>query len=201
MSYVIGLTGNIGAGKSVVLAMLSELGAHAIDADAVTRRVMRRGQLAYDAIMQAFGTAILGADGEIDRAALGRQVFSDDSALRRLEALVHPPTIESIRREIEESDAGVVVIEAIKLIESGSLIRLCDALWVVDAPPEVQLHRLMASRGMSQADALQRINAQPAQADKVALADVVIDNSGAIEHTRQQVLAAWAAIPQRRPAA
>jgi len=198
MTHVIGLTGNIGVGKSAVLSILQELGADIIDADAVTRKVMRRGQPAYDTIVEAFGREIVGPDGEIDRTKLGRQVFGDDEALRRLEELVHPATIEWIMHEIENSDAEVIVIEAIKLIESGMSIQVCDAVWVVDVPPETQLSRLMDFRGMSREDALQRIHAQPPQAAKVAVADVVIDNSGSIQETRRQVKAAWAAIAKKR---
>jgi len=107
---------------------------------------MRRGQRAYREIVAAFGQEILGPDREIDRAALGRRVFLDPAALRRLEQIVHPATIERIAREIEHSEARVVVIEAIKLIESGIVARLCNARWVVDAGPEQQLSRLMAMR-------------------------------------------------------
>ena len=196
MTYVIGLTGNICTGKSTVSKILQELGVHIIDADVVTRKVMMRGQRAYNEIVEAFGQEMLGPNGEIDRARLGRRVFGDTEALRRLEELVHPATIEWITRDIENSDADVIVIEAIKLIESGMVIQLCDVLWVVDAPPEIQLSRLMKSRGMSREDALQRIHAQPPQAEKVASADVVIDNSGSIEETRQQVMAAWGKIPK-----
>ena len=197
MTHVIGLTGNIGVGKSAVLSILQELGADVIDADAVTRKVMMRGQPTYDTIVEAFGREILGPDGEIDRTKLGRQVFGDDEALRRLEELVHPATTERIMHEIENSDAEVKVIEAIKLIESGMSIQMCDAVWVVDVPPETQLSRLTDFRGMSREDALQRIHAQPPQAEKVAVADVVIDNSGPIQETRRQVKAAWATIAKK----
>jgi len=195
MKYVIGLTGNIAVGKSAVLNMLRELGATVIDADAVTREVMQRGRRAYKEIVAAFGPAILGPDRQIDRPALGRRVFSDPAALRRLEQIVHPATIERIARQIERAETPVVVIEAIKLIESGMTARLCNALWVVEAPAEQQLARLMTQRGMSRADAEQRIAAQPPQAEKIAMADVVIHNGGTLEETRRQVLAAWEAIP------
>ena len=195
MKYVIGLTGNIATGKSTVLRMLEELGAKVIDADAITREVMKRGQRAYREIVATFGREILRPDREIDREALGRRVFSDPAALRRLEQIVHPATIERIAREIENAQERVVVVEAIKLIESGMVARLCHALWVVDAPLEQQIRRLMASRGMSRESALQRIQAQSPQTEKVAIADVVIDNSGSLEETRRQVLAAWETIP------
>lgn len=195
MKYVIGLTGNIATGKTTVLGMLRELGAHVVDADAITRLVMQRGQRAYREIVAAFGPEILDPDGAIDRAALGRRVFSNPADLRRLEQIVHPATIERIAREIEHSDASVIVVEAIKLIESGIVARLCDTVWVVDAPLEQQLTRLMQERGMSRAEAEQRIRVQASQAEKVAFAHVVIHNEGSLEETRRQVLAAWEAIP------
>jgi len=195
MKYIIGLTGNIAVGKSAVLNILRELGAEVIDADAVTREVMARGQRAYKDIVAAFGPAILGPDRQIDRPALGRRVFSDPAALRRLEQIVHPATIERISRQIEHSPAGVIVIEAIKLIESGMVARLCDTLWVVAAPPEAQLRRLMEQRGMGRADAEQRIAAQPPQSEKIAAAKLVIRNAGTLEETRRQVIAAWETIP------
>jgi dephospho-CoA kinase len=193
--YVIGVTGNIATGKSTLLGMLRELGAAVINADDVTRLVMRRGEPAYEQIVAAFGSDILRADGEIDRAALGRRVFSDADAMRRLEAIVHPATIARIERQIEEANAAVVVIEAIKLIESGMVARLCDALWVIEAPAEQQLERLVAMRGMSRQDALQRISAQGPQADKVKAADVVIHNDGSVDDLRRRVLEAWQGIP------
>ena len=190
MTYVIGLTGNIGAGKSTVLEMLRALGAHTIDADAVTRQVMRRGGPAYGPIIQEFGVGILGADGEIDRAALGRRVFADASALRRLEALVHPATIAWITEEIARTDADVIVIEAIKLIESGLLAR-CQSLWVTTCRAELQLERLRRDRGLTTADAVRRMNGQPDAAAKVARADVLLVNEGSREDLLAVVDKEW----------
>ena len=195
MKYVIGLTGNIATGKSTVLSMLRGLGAEVIDADSITRSVMRRGQPVHQEVVAAFGSEILGPDLEINRSALGRRVFSDPTALRRLEQIVHPPTVKRIMRRIRRSPASVIVVEAIKLIESGMAGQLCHALWVVDAPQEQQMARLMTTRGFSRQEALQRIEAQPPQAEKVAAADVVIRNAGSLEETRRQVLDAWERIP------
>lgn len=195
MKYVIGLTGNIGTGKSTVLRMLRELGAHVIDADAVTRQVMRRGEPAFDAIVEAFGRDVLGPDGELDRAALAQRVFSDPAALRRLEEIVHPAAVARVREEIAGTAAPVVVVEAIKLLEAGMARELCDAVWVVDAPEEVCIARLAAGRGISAEEARRRLAAQTPQAEKRAAADVVIDNSGDLEETRRQVMDAWNALP------
>ncbi len=195
MKYVIGLTGNIGTGKSTVLAMLGELGAHVIDADAVTRQVMRRGQPAFDAIVREFGPEVVGPDGELDRSALARRVFSDQDALRRLEEIVHPATIARVREEITRATAPVVVVEAIKLLEAGMVRELCDAVWVVDAPEEVCVARLAAGRGISPEEARRRLAAQTPQAEKRSAADVIIDNAGDLAETRRQVLEAWRSLP------
>lgn len=200
--YLIGLTGNIGCGKSTVSRYLETHGAQVCDADAVTRTVMQPGQEAYDAIVAEFGQAILQQPGgPIDRPALGRIVFADPVALRRLESIVHPAT----RREIEqwladqstaaaaEGTRRVAVVDAIKLIESG-YTRLCDAVWVVICDEREQLRRLVELRGMSQTDALTRISAQPPQSEKMAVADIVIDNSGTPAASEQQVAQAFAQV-------
>lgn len=187
----IGLTGNIACGKSTVARMLAEKGAYVIDADAVAHEVIRKGTPAYEAILQRFGGGILGPDGEIDRRRLGEIVFRDPEALRDLEAIVHPAVIQEIQRRIlAHSEAPAVVIEAIKLLESG-FARACDTLWVVTCSEAEQLRRLMHDRGLTEEEAWVRIRAQPPQAEKVRYADVVIDNSGDLEATRRQVEAAW----------
>lgn len=200
--YLIGLTGNIGCGKSTVVKMLAERGAHVLDADQVTRQVMDVGQPAYNQIVQHFGTEILRApNGPIDRPALGRIVFGDRAKLRLLESIVHPATRQAIMAWLREHDAqaarsdqrAVAVVDAIRLIEAG-YPAFCDAVWVVTCDQTDQIERLTEQRGMSEADARQRIAAQPPQAEKVAVADVVIDNSGSLDQTGQQVEQAWRAI-------
>lgn len=200
--YLIGLTGNIGCGKSTVGKLLQARGAAVCDADLVTRAVMQPGEPAYQAIVERFGPAILAAPGgEIDRPALGRVVFADPLALRQLEAIVHPATRIAIeqwlaeRERLAQADGrpAVAVVDAIKLIESG-YPAFCDAVWVVVCDEREQVRRLVESRGMARADAEQRIAAQPPQADKVVVADVVIDNSGTPEATERQVMEAWQAI-------
>ena len=189
--FVVGLTGNIATGKSLVGQTLSRLGAEYIDADLLAHEVMAPGMPAWDEIVAAFGAQIVGLDGDIDRKKLGAIVFADPTALARLEAIVHPEVIARTRRRIASSTAPVVVVEAIKLIESGMVRQLVDTLWVVTAPREIQLARLMAHRGLSRTDAMVRIDAQPPQAKKAAQADVVIDNGGTIEETVRQVEQAW----------
>lgn len=190
-SRLIGLTGNIATGKSHVLATLRELGAIVIDADHVAHDVQQPGQPALAEILEAFGSSVFRLDGSLDRRALAEVVFADRARLRQLEAIVHP----AIRREIERQLAEVpadraAVLEAILLFENGWAAR-CDEVWVTDCPAEEQVARLMASRGLSEADARARVRAQNSQADKVARADVVINTHGPASETRAQVLAAW----------
>jgi dephospho-CoA kinase len=189
---VIGLTGNIATGKSLVGQMLAQLGAEHIDADQLAHQVMAPGQPAWQQVAVTFGEGILQPSGEIDRHELAKLVFSDARALAQLEHIVHPRVIARTRERIAASAADVVVVEAIKLIESGMAIQLCDALWVVTAPREVQIARLMEQRGLSYEDAVLRIDAQPPQSDKTARADVVIDNGGTVKATERQVKQVWA---------
>ena len=192
MTYLIGLTGNIATGKSLVARMLGSLGAHVIDADALVHQLQRKGTLVWAGIVGVFGDGILRADGEIDRAKLGALVFSDPEALHRLESIVHPAVGAEIERQLAnlEPPGQVVVIEAIKLIEAG-LHKRCDTLWVVTSRPEVQLKRLMRTRGLSEVDAQVRIAAQPPQSEKAALADVVIENDTTVSDLRAQVERQW----------
>lgn len=187
----IGLTGNIATGKSTVARILVELGAQHIDADHVAHEVLAPHGAAYRAVIDAFGEQILTtAGGEIDRRVLGEIVFADPAALARLEALVHPAVIALVSQRIAASQAPVVVIEAIKLLESG-LADDYDALWVATCSPAIQRERLMAIRKLSRAAAEQRIAAQSPQAEKLAQADVVIQTGGSLAATRAQVKAAW----------
>ena len=191
--YLIGLTGNIATGKSTVAKMLGELGATVIDADALVHELQHKGTPVYDAIVAAFGSGTLDQSGEIDRKALGSVVFADAEKLRALEAIIHPAVIIEDQKRIVTATTSIVVYEAIKLIEVGRAA-MCDAVWVVIAAREVQLERLMRDRKMSEAEARQRIEAQPPQSEKIKWATVVIDNSGSIEETRRQVKVAFETI-------
>ncbi|HJW83871.1 MAG TPA: dephospho-CoA kinase [Anaerolineae bacterium] len=193
MKYLIGLTGNIGAGKSAVARMLADLGATVIDADALVHELQRRGTPAYDAIVAEFGSGILRQDGEIDRQRLGAIVFSNAERLRALERILHPAVAVESQRRIATAPTDVVVYEAIKLIEAGRA-EMCDAIWVVTAPRAVQIARLMRDRGLSQAEARTRVDAQAPPEQKLRHATVVIDNGGPLEATRAQVERAYTAI-------
>ncbi|MEA3376647.1 MAG: dephospho-CoA kinase [Chloroflexota bacterium] len=188
--FVIGITDNIGTGKSTVARMLGDLGAEVIDADKLAHRVMEPGSETYARVVKAFGSRIVAGGGEIDRQELGAIVFSDPDALALLEEIVHPATLERIERRIASADADAVVIEAIKLIESG-LADACDSVWVVTCRPDQQIERVVAQRDLSREEAALRVEAQGPQVEKLAHADVVIDNSGSLAVTRQQVRAAW----------
>ncbi|HEX6270902.1 MAG TPA: dephospho-CoA kinase [Anaerolineales bacterium] len=188
--YVIGLTGNIATGKSVVRRMLEHLGAYTIDADALSHRVIAKGAPGYQPVLNTFGTWILAQDAQIDRNKLGRLVFADTQALQQLEGIIHPYVRQAIDILVKRASQRVIVIEAIKLLESG-LGNLCDSIWVTDAPQHVQIERLIRKRGMSSETALQRVHAQSAQKQKVAAADIVITNKGSYEDLWIQVSEAW----------
>jgi dephospho-CoA kinase len=188
--FVIGLTGNIGTGKSVVRKMLEHLGAYGIDADALANRAIAKGSPGYQPVVDLFGRWVLADDKQIDRAKLGRLVFSNPDALESLEKVVHPFVGQALDILIRRSPQSVVVVEAIKLIEAG-LAEKCDSLWVTYAPQNQQISRLVQKRGLTEALALQRIQAQPPQEKKVTAANVVIRNDGTFENTWMQVVSAW----------
>jgi dephospho-CoA kinase len=189
---VIGLTGSIGSGKSNVLQELVALGAEGIDADRVAHQVIAPGGAAYAAVVAEFGPEIVGPDGRIDRGALGRRVFADPAALARLEAIVHPAVGQVIAARVAASQAPVVVIEAIKLLEAGLSRQLCDQVWVTVCAEETQIARLAACRGLSAAEVRRRLAAQMPPAQMLAQADRVIDTNGTLAETARAVRSAWA---------
>ncbi|MBC7314843.1 MAG: dephospho-CoA kinase [Chloroflexi bacterium] len=196
---VIGLTGNIACGKSTVAKMLEALGACVIDADRLAHEAMRPGTAVHRAIVERFGEDILAEHGEIDRRKLGAIVFRDAEALADLERIVHPAVIAETLRRLAECHRPVAVVEAIKLLEA-EMHRYCHRVWVVTCSRDQQMVRLMENRGLSAEEAEARIMAQPPQALKVARADVVIENSGALDETWRQVVRAWNALPGVPPA-
>jgi len=196
-AFVIGLTGPMGAGKSTVGAMLRELGAKVLDADAMVHDEQLRGTVGYSAIVQQFGTKILGEDKEIDRAKLAAEVFSDPTKLQRLERILHPRVISRVlqARQMLPDDA-VLVVEAIKLLE-GDLAKVCDRMWVVVAPRETMIDRL-AARGMRPREAELRLAQQLSEERFRAAADTVIVNDGDRERTRERVREAWTELSRAR---
>jgi dephospho-CoA kinase len=188
--YIIGLTGNIATGKSVVRRMLEHLGAYSIDADSLGHRAISKGAPGYQPVVNLFGKWILGADGEIDRAKLAELVFRDPQAMEQLEDIVHPLVGQAVDIFIRRASQKVIVIEAIKLLES-SLKTSCNTIWVTYAPENIQVERLVRKRSMTRDQALERIHAQSHQSEKIAAAGVVIRNSGSYDDLWKQVSEAW----------
>lgn len=193
--YVIGLTGNIATGKSVVRKMLEHLGAYGIDADALAHRAMAKGAPGFTVVVKAFGEWILDDEGQVDRTKLAKLAFADPTALERLENIIHPLVSHAVDLLIRRAHQSVVVVEAIKLLESD-LAAGCDTIWVVDATEKEQRARLIQKRGLNEAAARQRIAAQPPQAEKLRAAKLVIHNQESFENTWEQVQAAWARLPR-----
>jgi dephospho-CoA kinase len=186
------LTGNIACGKSTVGRLLAQrYQADYIDADALVRERYAPDTPETAAIARRFGSNLRQADGTIDRRRLGDLVMADPNARHDLERILDPAVRRALTQRIEQAQAPVVVLDAIRLIESGLADR-CDAVWVVTCPRAVQLQRLRASRGFLLAQAETRIDAQSPQDEKVARATTVIENDGSLAQLEQRVAAAWA---------
>ncbi len=201
MPRIIGLTGNIACGKSVVGQMLLELGAERyIDADAVVHKLYESGQPIAQKVAEAFGPAVIAPDGSVDRKALGSLVFQDTEAMRRLEAIVHPAVGVALVNELAAvSASGIAILDAVKLLEGGSGA-FCQSKWLVICAEEQEIARLIARNALSEEEALARIQAQPPVASRLVLVDEVIDNSASLEETRRQVAAAFARFIAHFPA-
>lgn len=193
--YIIGLTGNIATGKSTVAKMLERLGAKVIDADRLVHWLLNHDKALQESIAREFGLDVLDEDGRINRKRLAAKVFGKPEALRRLEGIVHPRVMELTEWLVNRAKEDVVVVEAIKLIETGMHTRY-DALWVVTCSQEEQLRRLVELRRMSPQEALTRIRSQPPQEAKIALADVVIRNEGDLMQTWDRVRREWEKVQQ-----
>lgn len=188
---VIGLTGGIGCGKSHVLETLVALGAEGIDADKIAHEVMAPGGPAFEPLIAAFGPQVVGPGDAIDRAKLGTLVFRDPDALARLEGIVHPAVYEATKARVDKSEAPVVVIEAIKLLEAGLSVLLCDQVWVVTCSEAEQLERLARSRGMTAEEVQRRRANQMPHAQMAEVADRVIDANGTLAETEEKVRRLW----------
>ncbi|MEQ7846591.1 dephospho-CoA kinase [Nocardioides kribbensis] len=183
----VGLTGGVASGKSTVSGLLRELGAVVIDADQLAREVVERGTPGLARVVEEFGEGLLTPEGDLDRPAMGRLVFGDEQARRRLEAIVHPLVFE--RYAEAEAAAGpddLVVHDIPLLVESGRAGDF-DAVVVVDAPRELQLERMVAHRGWTREDAESRIAAQATREQRRAVATYVVDNIGSLEDLRARV--------------
>lgn len=191
---VIGLTGGIASGKSTAARYLASLGAHVIDADALGHRAYEPDTDAYRAVLAAFGKDVRGADGQLDRRALGSKVFGDPAAMKKLTDIVWPEIRRLADLEIgavRETDSGaVVVLEAAVLFEAGWQDAV-DETWVVSIKPDVAMQRAMARDGLDQSAVQARMDAQLSNAERTALADVVVDNSGAEAAMRERLNDEW----------
>ena len=193
----IGLTGGIGAGKSEVSRRLAAQGAIVIDADLIAREVVAPGTSGLAEVAAAFGPGVLGADGALDRPALGDVVFADAGKLAQLNAIVHP-RVGARMRELEDSAGPAsIVVHDVPLIAENDLAGSYDLVIVVDVPPRVQLDRLVRLRGMTKEQAQARMAAQAAREQRLAIADIVVDNSGSLAELDRQVGDLWAELRRR----
>lgn len=192
--YLIGLTGGIGSGKSLVSRCLRELGALVIDADQIARDVVQPGRPALHEILQEFGETMCRPDGSLDRKALGRLVFSNARELDRLNRIIQPYILAEIKEYLENYRRtvphAVVILDTPLLFEEG-LDKIVDEIWVVDLDYATQLRRIMERDALSEEEAAGRIASQLPLAEKVRLAHRVIDNRGAPEETATQVQNLW----------
>ncbi|MCM2414752.1 dephospho-CoA kinase [Streptomyces sp. RKAG290] len=197
----VGLTGGIGAGKSEVSRLLVGHGAVLVDADRIAREVVEPGTPGLAAVVEAFGTGILAPDGTLDRPKLGSVVFSDPERLAALNAIVHP-LVGARSAELERA-AGPesVVVHDVPLLTENGLAPLYDLVVVIDAAPGTQLDRLVRLRGMTEADARARMAAQATREQRLAVADLVIDNDGPVEALEPQVRKVWSELVRRTTAA
>jgi len=193
----VGLTGGVASGKSTVSAILAELGAVVIDADLIAREVVARGTPGLDAVVAEFGADVLTPEGDLDRPAMGRLVFGDADARKRLEAIIHPMVhARSAELEAAAGDHAVVVHDIPLLAEVGRAGGF-DEVVVVDAPAELQLVRMVEERGWTREDAESRIAAQATREDRLAIATHVIDNTGTLDDLRARVEEVYAALVSR----
>ncbi|MCX4412996.1 dephospho-CoA kinase [[Kitasatospora] papulosa] len=196
----VGLTGGIGAGKSEVSRLLARYGAVVIDADRIAREVVEPGTSGLTAVVEAFGPGILTQDGSLNRPALGSIVFSDPARLATLNNIVHP-LVGARSAELERAAAaGAVVVHDVPLLTENGLAPLYDLVVVVDAKPATQLDRLVRLRGMTESDARARMDAQATREQRLAVADLVIDNDGPLEDLESQVRTVWSDLAARAAA-
>lgn len=197
MTVRVGLTGGIASGKSTVSAILAELGAIVIDADALAREVVARGTPGLEAVVAEFGPGLLTPEGDLDRPAMGALVFGDAEARKRLEAIIHP-LVHQRSAELEaEAPADAVVVHDIPLLAEVGRAGSFDAVVVVDAPAELQVSRMVEDRGWSREEAESRIAAQASREDRLAIATHVVDNTGTLDELRRRVEQVYAELAAR----
>jgi dephospho-CoA kinase len=199
----VGLTGGIGSGKSEVSRRLAAHGAVIIDADVAAREVVAPGTPGLARVAEAFGTGVLGPDGALDRERLGAIVFRDPDSRATLNAIVHPLVGEWMRAAeraaVAASDGHVIIVHDVPLLAENRRAGDFDLVIVVDVPPDLQVERLVSQRGMTPDQARARMAAQASREQRLAVADLVIDNSGTLEDLDRSVAAVWADLRRRLP--
>ena len=193
----VGLTGGIASGKSTVSSILRELGAVVIDADQLARDVVAVGTPGLAAVIEEFGPSVLTSDGALDRPAVAKIVFADDDARKTLEGIIHPLVFEEVARLEAEAAEGAVVVHDIPLLAESGRADSFDAVIVVDAPPEVQVARMVQDRGWTSEEAESRMAAQASREDRLAIASYVVDNTGSLEELRAAVERVYAELVRR----
>jgi dephospho-CoA kinase len=196
----VGLTGGIGAGKSEVSRRLAGHGAVVIDADAIAREVVEPGTDGLAEVVEAFGPGVLGPDGRLDRPKLGEVVFADPERRNVLNAIIHPRVGERMAELEREASPGAIVVHDVPLIAEGGRAGAFDLVVVVDVPPRVQVERLARNRAMTRDHAKARMAAQASREQRLAIADIVIDNSGSLAELDRQVGDLWAELRRRAAA-
>jgi len=197
--FLIGLTGGIASGKSLVSSRLSELGAVLVDADVLAREVVEPGTPALSRIAEEFGKGVITSDGSLDRAALGAIIFPDPEKRELLNSITHPAVWTRAKELFDKAaaaDPHAVVVYDVPLLAERATDRpmAFDLIVVVHAKTAIRLQRLMDRRGLSREEASHRLNSQATESERLAVADVIIDNNGALEDAYRQVDALWARV-------
>jgi dephospho-CoA kinase len=195
--FRVGLTGGIGAGKSEVSRRLAAQGAIVIDADLIAREVVAPGTAGLAEVVGAFGNPLLGPDGALDRIALGEIVFADPAKLARLNSITHPRVGARMQALEEAAGPGAIIVHDVPLIAENGLAGAYDLVVVVDVPPRIQLDRLVRLRGMSREQAQARMAAQASREQRLAIAGIVVDNSGSLAELDRQVGELWTELRRR----
>jgi dephospho-CoA kinase len=193
----VGLTGGIGAGKSEVARRLAAQGAVLIDADAIARQVVAPGTDGLAAVIAAFGEDVLRPDGDLDRERLGKIVFANPAELARLNAIVHPLVGARMAELEKEAGQDAIVVHDVPLIAENNLASSYDLVVVVDAPDHTRIERLTRNRAMSEEQARARMTAQASRLERLAIADLVVDNSSSLAELDRQVGDLWAELRRR----
>ncbi|MBX3196046.1 MAG: dephospho-CoA kinase, long form [Microbacteriaceae bacterium] len=197
---LVGLTGGIASGKSVVAARMAEHGAVVVDADRLAREVVEPGTSALERIAEEFGPQVIAPDGTLDRAALGAQVFSDPQKLALLNSITHPAVRDLSHRrfaEAAEADPDAIVVYDVPLLTEARGADEFDVVVVVSAPAEVRIERMVSLRGMSRDEAERRIRSQVPEEQRRALADIVIESGGTLEQTLARADEVWDELHER----